>query len=69
MERKCRQDTEENEALLEHEDVQDDEQPDDWWDDALYVEDSDDSEYLYLLIQPPNLVEMFNFSNVNVPYS
>jgi len=35
--------------------VQDDEQPDDWWDDALYVEDSDDSEYLYLLIQPPNL--------------
>jgi len=32
MERKCRQDTEENEALLEHEDVQDDEQPDDWWD-------------------------------------
>ena len=28
-------------------DVQDDEQPDGWWDDALYVEDSDDSEYLY----------------------
>ena len=26
-------------------DVQDDEQPDGWWDDALYVEDSDDSEY------------------------
>ena len=53
MERKWRQDTEENEALLEHEDVQDDEQPDDCrWDDALYVEDSDDSEYLYLLIQP-----------------
>jgi len=46
--RKCRQDTEENETLLEHEDVQDDEQPDDWWDDALKTK-STQIEYLKIL--------------------